>query len=76
MNTYNVKDTTQNYLVYEESRKWNIDQEERKSTEPYPEMNEILAIANKNFKTAITVSSMRENNMLSVNKKEEILSDK
>lgn len=48
----------------------------KKSTEPYPEMNEILAIADKNFKTAITISSMRENNMLSVNKKEEILSDK
>lgn len=32
-------------------------------------MNERLAITNKNFKAAITVSSMKQNYMLSVNEK-------
>lgn len=45
--------------MYDKSRKWDISQEERKSAESYPEINEILAIADKNFTSAITISSMK-----------------
>lgn len=60
--------TIQNDLVYKESRKWKIAQEENQ-LEPYPEMNEIVAITDNNFKAAISISLMKENNMLSVNEK-------
>lgn len=60
--------TIQNYLVYKESRKWNIAQEANQ-LESYPDMNEIVAIADNNFKAAISISLMKENNMLSVNEK-------
>lgn len=59
INMYRIKGTIQNYPMYEKSRKWDISQEERKSAESYPEINEILAIADKNFTSAITVSSMK-----------------
>lgn len=47
--------------------------QEENQLESYPEMNEIVAIANNNFKAAITISLMKENNMLSVNEKRNLI---
>jgi pyridoxal biosynthesis lyase PdxS len=49
-NTCNVQDTIKNYPTYEESRKWDTSQKERKSNEFFLEVNVTLEIEDKNFR--------------------------